>query len=100
MQTLRYLCFFLALWASFGIGASRNDLSVMPSTKVFPLPQDLKCRDGNICQGTNTTCCQLKNGGFGCCPYGPDASCCGDGTCCKLGPLFFFSIFSADYDVK
>ena len=47
------------------------------STVVCPDPS-YKCDDG-------TTCCSLKSGGYGCCPY-PNAVCCSDGVnCCPDG---------------
>jgi len=40
--------------------------------------KEFQCPDGD-------TCCQLKDGGFGCCPM-PSAVCCKDGThCCPHG---------------
>ncbi|XP_035252929.1 progranulin-like isoform X3 [Anguilla anguilla] len=42
------------------------------------------CPDGRACPDQNT-CCQLRSGSYGCCPY-PDAVCCSDQLhCCPSG---------------
>eukprot|EP01097_Dermamoeba_algensis_P000157 TRINITY_DN1059_c0_g1_i1.p1 TRINITY_DN1059_c0_g1~~TRINITY_DN1059_c0_g1_i1.p1 ORF type:complete len:111 (+),score=10.82 TRINITY_DN1059_c0_g1_i1:59-391(+) len=42
------------------------------------------CSDGSSCPD-NDTCCELAQGGYGCCPY-PQATCCSDGLhCCPSG---------------
>ncbi|KAG5832945.1 hypothetical protein ANANG_G00296590 [Anguilla anguilla] len=44
----------------------------------------ITCPDGRACPDQNT-CCQLRSGSYGCCPY-PDAVCCSDQLhCCPSG---------------
>ncbi len=38
-----------------------------------------------------TTCCELINGQYGCCPY-PQASCCSDKVCQNISKKIFVSI--------
>ncbi|CAD5207406.1 unnamed protein product [Bursaphelenchus okinawaensis] len=46
---------------------------------------DVKCSDGKSVCPSETTCCDLGEGAFGCCPV-PDAVCCEDKLhCCPSG---------------
>uniref|UniRef100_A0A3Q2P8Z2 Granulin b n=1 Tax=Fundulus heteroclitus TaxID=8078 RepID=A0A3Q2P8Z2_FUNHE len=53
--------------------------------KTIPaMSSDVECPDKSLCPDL-TTCCQLTNGSFGCCPM-PNAVCCSDHThCCPSG---------------
>ncbi|CAN7991961.1 unnamed protein product, partial [Ixodes hexagonus] len=51
-----------------------------------PSPGNMFCPDGSACLDQQT-CCQIKNGSYGCCPL-PHAVCCNDlESCCPRGTL-------------
>nr|CAH8867609.1 unnamed protein product [Trichobilharzia regenti] len=52
--------------------------SLSHSTKII---KDIICPDGNFSCPSNTTCCQVTEGGWGCCPF-PRAVCCSDRIHC------------------
>ncbi|XP_070566957.1 multiple epidermal growth factor-like domains protein 6 [Ptychodera flava] len=60
----------------------------VPLAKKTPaeaLVKDVICSGGKQKCPSETTCCELKSGLYGCCPL-PDAVCCGDGEhCCPSG---------------
>jgi len=44
------------------------------------------CPDKHFTCDDTQTCCELQEGGYGCCPLGPDAVCCKDRVhCCPEG---------------
>ncbi|CAH8867229.1 unnamed protein product [Trichobilharzia szidati] len=52
--------------------------SLSHSTKIT---KDIICPGGNISCPSNSTCCQVAEGGWGCCPF-PRAVCCSDRIHC------------------
>eukprot|EP00914_Ancora_sagittata_P015706 GHVO01031261.1.p1 GENE.GHVO01031261.1~~GHVO01031261.1.p1 ORF type:complete len:813 (+),score=67.53 GHVO01031261.1:114-2552(+) len=68
---------------------SMDDISVPWQRKTPALaakqPEEVTCPGGTATCPDKTTCCLLKSGGYGCCPY-PEATCCSDGEhCCPNG---------------
>uniref|UniRef100_A0A3B3VYI3 Granulin b n=1 Tax=Poecilia latipinna TaxID=48699 RepID=A0A3B3VYI3_9TELE len=58
----------------------------VPLTRRIPAAsRDVECPDKKTVCPDGTTCCQMTNGSFGCCPM-PDAVCCSDHIhCCPSG---------------
>ncbi|NXW65199.1 GRN protein, partial [Eurystomus gularis] len=60
--------------------------SSLPTARTVPLcpARDVKCADGTRCL-EGSTCCQLRSGAWGCCPW-EEAVCCPDHVhCCPQG---------------
>ena len=52
---------------------------------VSLIPKNIVCPDGKTTCSSQSTCCELKTGSFGCCPH-PEANCCSDKMyCCPHG---------------
>ena len=52
---------------------------------VAGIESDVLCPRGMMFCPSGNTCCQLRNGQYGCCPK-PNAVCCSDGMyCCPEG---------------
>jgi len=67
---------------SSGVSTSAH-IDVKPLADVKPAESMAGCPAGT-CPSTDT-CCQLKDGSYGCCPY-PNADCCTDHEhCCPSG---------------
>ena len=57
---------------------------------------DEECDDGTTCPGS-TSCCKLRAGYYGCCPY-PNAVCCQDEKhCCPNGLFIMILVVSDNY---
>ncbi|KAL6094400.1 grn [Pungitius sinensis] len=53
--------------------------------KIAAVPNDVKCPDETSVCPDRTTCCQMADGSYGCCPL-PNAVCCSDHVhCCPEG---------------
>ncbi|KAM8730432.1 granulin b isoform 1-T2 [Acanthopagrus schlegelii] len=53
--------------------------------KIAAVTNDVECADKKSACPDQTTCCQMSNGSYGCCPM-PDAVCCSDHIhCCPSG---------------
>uniref|UniRef100_A0A8C7ZWR7 Granulin b n=1 Tax=Oryzias sinensis TaxID=183150 RepID=A0A8C7ZWR7_9TELE len=62
-----------------------GEARVEPIRTVSASPEDVLCPDQRSMCPDGTTCCQLNNGSFGCCPL-PNAVCCSDHMhCCPEG---------------
>ncbi|XP_041818405.1 granulin b [Chelmon rostratus] len=60
-----------------------TNVSVMK--KISAVPNDVECPDKKSACPDGTTCCQMTNGTYGCCPM-PNAVCCSDHIhCCPAG---------------
>ncbi|KAM9838109.1 granulin b isoform 2-T3 [Aulostomus maculatus] len=67
-------------------GVCKSGDTQMPLLKKSPaIPNDIECPDKQSICPDQTTCCQLANGSYGCCPM-PNAVCCTDRLhCCPAG---------------
>ncbi|KAG7515014.1 hypothetical protein JOB18_047598 [Solea senegalensis] len=67
-------------------GICRSAQSSVPLLKKIPaVPNDVVCPDKAASCPDQTTCCQMTNGSYGCCPM-PNAVCCSDQIhCCPEG---------------
>ncbi|XP_028286498.1 granulin b isoform X2 [Parambassis ranga] len=67
-------------------GVCRSGEIHMPLLKkISTLPNDIECPDKHSVCPDQTTCCQMTNGTYGCCPM-PNAVCCSDHIhCCPAG---------------
>ncbi|XP_039644440.1 granulin b isoform X3 [Perca fluviatilis] len=62
-----------------------GDTSVPLLKKIAAVPNDVDCPDKKSACPDETTCCQMTNGTYGCCPM-PNAVCCSDHAhCCPEG---------------
>ncbi|XP_078135049.1 granulin b isoform X1 [Sander vitreus] len=62
-----------------------GDTSVPMLKKIAAVPNDVECPDKKSACPDETTCCQITNGTYGCCPM-PNAVCCSDHAhCCPEG---------------
>ncbi|KAF7665096.1 hypothetical protein LDENG_00155320 [Lucifuga dentata] len=64
-----------------------GDTEVPLLKKISAVPNDIECPDKKLMCPDQTTCCQMVNGTYGCCPM-PEAVCCSDHLhCCPAGTL-------------
>ncbi|XP_034716514.1 granulin b isoform X5 [Etheostoma cragini] len=62
-----------------------GDTSLPLLKKIAAVPNDVECPDKISACPDETTCCQMTNGTYGCCPM-PNAVCCSDHAhCCPEG---------------
>jgi len=70
--------------------------NLIPKLRNFPSTSSLftkynekkLCPDKDFSCDETQTCCELLDGGYGCCPLGPDAICCEDREhCCPHGTV-------------
>lgn len=62
-----------------------GETSVPMLMKIAAVPNDVDCPDKKSSCPDQTTCCQMINGTYGCCPM-PNAVCCSDHVhCCPEG---------------
>ncbi|XP_008435425.1 granulin b [Poecilia reticulata] len=68
------------------LGVCKSGGNEVPLTRRIPAAsRDVECPDKKTVCHDETTCCQMTNGSFGCCPM-PDAVCCSDHIhCCPSG---------------
>jgi len=65
-------------------GQCVKQIDIKHMGKINRRANDVDCPDGSACADGNT-CCELKSGGYGCCPYS-EATCCDDKQhCCPNG---------------
>lgn len=63
-----------------------ESIKAWKKTKAMELSaRDIICPDKASSCPSDSTCCELESGGYGCCPL-PKAVCCSDGEhCCPNG---------------
>ncbi|XP_071546738.1 progranulin-like isoform X3 [Panulirus ornatus] len=77
-------------WSLLSRSSMTNKLSEMPGFKAEVEEEhherlDIVCPDERFQCREGDTCCQMKDGNYGCCPM-PDATCCPDHeSCCPNG---------------